>query len=304
MLSMMAKWCLLPLLLLLATTALADIRVTDFYGREVLLKQPAKRIVALAPHIVENTFSAGAGDKLVGVIHHSNYPPEATKITEIGDYKAWSLEAIVALQPDLILMWGSGAPMGRLDALERLNIPVYVSEPRRLTDIARNIRDIGKLAGRENRSEAAAARIEQQLALLAKKYRHRKKLTLLYQIWHTPLQTINGDHMISDVMDLCGAQNIFADARSLAPKISVEAVIQRNPDAIIASGLGAERPPWLDNWKQYPGLRAVWSEALFFIHPDYIQRPTARLLVGAKTMCKQLDRLREARQLAAGETAH
>ncbi|MCH9691478.1 MAG: cobalamin-binding protein [Gammaproteobacteria bacterium] len=289
----------LPLSLLLTSNALADIGVVDFYGREVHMAKPAERIVALAPHIVENTFTAGAGDKLVGVIHHSNYPAQAKNIEEVGDYKAWSMEAIVALQPDLILMWGSAAPMGSLDTLERLNIPVYVSEPRRLQDIAKNIRDIGVLAGRESMSETAATSLEQQLMLLTKKFQSQKKLRVFYQVWHTPLQTISGDHMISDIMRLCGAQNVFADALSLAPKIGLEAVIQRNPDAIITSGQGGEKPEWLDQWQQYPSLKAVQNKALLFIHPDHIKRPTARILLGAQVMCEQLDRLRA----QTGETA-
>jgi iron complex transport system substrate-binding protein len=275
------------------SSARADISVTDSLARTVKLAVPAQRIIALAPHIVENTFSAGAGDKLVGVTSYSNFPEQAKTILEVGSYNAWSLESIVALEPDLIIMWGSGNGMGKLATLERLGIPVYVSEPRRLPDIASTIRNIGLLAGTEHTSAMEARRIDQAFAELNNSYRNREPKSVLYQMWNAPLQTLNGEHLISDVITLCGGSNIFADATALAPKISLESVLARDPDAIIASGMGAARPEWLDTWKQYPSLRAVQTGSLFFIHPDHIQRPTARILRGAQTMCEQLDTLRD-----------
>ncbi len=281
------------LILFFTHAARSEIVVTDMQQREVRLAEPAQRIVALAPHIVENVFSAGAGDKLVGVVSYSDYPERASGITVVGTYKSWSLESIAAMEPDLILMWGSGNGLNNLPALTRLGVPVYVSEPRQLADIPASIRSIGKLAGTEQVSEEEAGRVEQQFDALVTRYRHRKSLSVLYQVWNDPLQTVNGDHMISRVLELCGASNAFADAVSLAPKISIESVLHRNPDAIVASGMGEARPEWLDRWADYPSLSAVQHQALFFVHPDYIQRPTARLILGATSVCQQLDTLRE-----------
>jgi iron complex transport system substrate-binding protein len=230
--------------LTLAVPGFAEIRLTDFQQRQVVLERPAQRIVALAPHIVENTFSAGAGDKLVGVVSFSDYPIAAKDIPRIGDYKSWSLETIVALQPDLILIWGSGNGMNALSSLEKLGVPVYVSEPRRLQDIPDTIRAISKLAGTEMVGEAEAQRIEQAFDQLEKKFGKRKNLSVLYQVWNEPLQTLNGEHLISHAITLCGGKNIFADAVSLAPKISLESVLYRDPDLIVASGMGAARPDW------------------------------------------------------------
>jgi iron complex transport system substrate-binding protein len=273
--------------------AWGEISLRDFQQREVNLREPASRIVALAPHIVENVFSAGAGEKLVGVTSYSNYPQEAAQIPVIGDYRSWSLESIVALQPDLIIMWGSGNGLNRLSSLEKLGVPVYVSEPRRLEDIARTIRDIGMLAGTGQSSEMEARRIEQSITALGRDYRDRKTITALYQVWNDPLQTVNGDHLISRVLELCGARNAFADAVSLAPKISIESVLHRDPDAIVASGMGEARPEWLDEWLVYPSLSAVRNKGLFFVDPNHLQRPTARIVLGATNLCRQLDTLRD-----------
>jgi iron complex transport system substrate-binding protein len=281
------------LALLLPPMAWAQaISVVDFVGRTVTLPAPAKRIVALAPHSVENIFSAGAGDRLVGVVSFSNYPPAAGQIVEVGNYNAYSVETIASLQPDLIVMWASGNGMQTLDKLEPLGIPVFVSEPRRLEDIPRVIRSLGQLAGSRSVSETEARRIEQAFGELRSRYAALSPVKVLYEIWNQPLQTINGDHLISQVIQLCGGRNIYADVAILAPRINIESVLAGAPDAIVASGMSRARPEWLDDWREYPSLPAVANNALFFVDPDHLQRPTARVLLGARTLCEQLDSVR------------
>ena len=283
----------LVLLYACAIAAQAEIiTVQDFAGREVTLTQPAQRIVALAPHIVENLYSAGAGARLVGVVSYSNYPQEAATIPQVGSYNAFSLEQIVALQPDLVVMWGSGNGLQTLDKLQALGIPVYVSELRQLSDVPHSIRRLGQLAGTIAVSEREARRIEQEISALQSRYGGQQQLGVFYQIWNEPLQTVNGEHLISEIISLCGGRNVFGDARSLAPRISIESVMLRDPDAIVASGMGQARPEWLDQWRNYPSLKAVAGEALFFIDPDHVQRPTARVLLGAQRLCQQLEQVR------------
>jgi len=281
----------LVLIVTLAIPARA-ITVQDFAGREVTLEQPAKRIVALAPHIVENLFSAGAGDRLVGVVSYSNFPEEANNIPEVGSYNAFSLEQVLALKPDLVVMWGSGNGMQTLSKLESLSIPVYVSELRKLSDVPQSIRRLSHLAGTENIGEAKAEQIEDELKSLDRRYGKKRSLAVFYQIWNDPLQTVNGEHLISELISLCGGRNVFADATTLAPRISIESVLLRDPDAIVASGMGEARPEWLDQWRDYPSLTAVADDALLFVNPDHVQRPTARILLGARQLCQQLDKIR------------
>ena len=268
------------------------ITVQDFSGREVTLDQPAKRIVALAPHIVENLYSAGAGDKLVGVVSYSNFPDEAKNVPEVGTYNAFSLEQVLALNPDLVVMWGSGNGMQTLSKFEALGIPVYVSELRQLSDVPKSIRNLGQLAGTPAIGEAEASRIETELNALHRRYGEKRSLSVLYQIWNDPLQTVNGEHLISEIIALCGGHNVFGDASSLAPRVSLESVLLRDPDAIVASGMGEARPEWLDQWRAYPSLTAVADEALFFVNPDHLQRPSARIVLGAQSLCQQLDQIR------------
>ncbi len=275
-------------LTLLAAPAAAEIAVTDDAGRRVQLDQPATRVIALAPHIVENTFSAGAGDALVGVVKYGNYPPRANSIEQVGDALSWSLEKIAALEPDLILMWGSGNGLNALPSLEQLGLPVYVSEPRSLDDIPDSIEDIGLLTGHDRVSRVEAERLRAGFSTLRETYRRDRPLKVFYEIWNEPLQTINGEHLISHVIELCGGHNVFGDVALLAPKISVEAVLHAQPDAIVASGMDEARPEWLDAWRDFTDLPAVRNDALLFVPPDHLQRPTARILLGASNLCEQL----------------
>ena len=285
------RW-LCVLFLLVSASARADIQVLDSAGRVVSLDAPAERIVALAPHIVENLFSAGAGAKLVGTVDYADHPAQARDITRLGSAYAWSLESVVAMTPDLVVLWGSGNGMSALPQLERLGLTVYVSEPRTLDDISASIRDFGLLAGTSETAEKNASLFDSDMGALRREYSHRTQLSVFYQIWNSPLQTINGEHMISAVIALCGGRNMFADTQQLAPQVSLESVLDRDPDAIVASGMGESRPEWLDTWRQYPQLAAVQSGALLHIHPDLIQRPTMRIAQGAESLCKQLDAVR------------
>lgn len=272
--------------------AASPVTVIDSAGRSVSLAAPAQRIVALAPHIVENVFSAGAGGQLVGAVSYSNYPPQASQIPVVGGFHSFSLEAIIALQPDLVLMWASGNGDNDLATLEKLGIAVYVNEPKKLEDIAITIKNIGVLSGHAVSAAATANLYLQKLAEIRRQYSQLQPLSVFYQVWNQPLYTINGEHMISELIELCGGRNIFADTRVLAPKVSLEAVIQRNPEVIIASGMDEARPEWLDEWQRFPQLQAVANHNLYFVPPDILQRHTIRLLQGAQGICQSLQQAR------------
>lgn len=269
--------------------------VTDFVGNTISLEAPAKRIIALAPHNVENVYSAGAGEQLVAVVSHSDYPEEAKQLPIVGTYNAFSYEAILALKPDLVIAWASGNGAEAIKTLKSLGLTVYVDELDTLSDVARAIRDIGVLTGNKQAASKVAFSYLRKLERLKQQYSQQTKVSVLYQVWNTPLQTLNGEHIISDVINLCGGVNVFADAKALAPKISVESVFARNPDAIIASGMGDSRPEWLDEWLQWPLLSAVSKQQLYFIPPDIIQRHTERILQGTELMCRHLQTVRDNR---------
>lgn len=268
------------------------VTVTDDSGRQVALAQPAGRIVSLAPHLTELLFAAGAGARVVGVDQHSDYPPAARHITHLGSALQLDLERLLALQPDLVVIWQSGGGAAMIDKLQSLGLSVYRSDPRSLGDIATSLERLGRLAGTEAQAARAAQAFRQALHELRRRHAGKPRLRVFYQIWHRPLMTVNGEHLISAVMDLCGGDNIFADLPTLAPQVSTEAVLVADPQVIIASGRAVERPEWLQAWLKWEALAAVKQESLYVIHPDIIQRHTPRILQGAEQMCGYLDQAR------------
>ncbi|MBU3069689.1 cobalamin-binding protein [Aestuariicella sp. G3-2] len=268
------------------------VSVTDDLGNVITLKHPAKRIIALAPHIVEVVYAVGSGDKLIGAVNYSDYPQAAKQIPRVGTYKSFSTEAILRLQPDLVLAWYSGNGPQRVAHIQALGIPVYFTEPRKLGDIGESMEKIGVLTGSDI-ARQERQKFDSTLAELAKTYSGREPVSVFYQVWNDPLQTLNGDHLISDVIRLCGGRNVFSTAQTLSPQVSVESVLRVNPQVIVASGMGEARPEWLDDWRRWPSLQAVSNEQLKFIPPDIIQRNTPRVLQGTQIMCKHLQAARD-----------
>jgi len=268
------------------------IEVVDDSGATLRLAQPARRIISLAPHLTELLFAVGAGDKLVGAVAHSDYPEAAKKIPSVGGYNSIDLETIVAMKPDLVVAWQSGNSTRQLEELKRLGLTVFINEPRHLQDIPATAIRLAQLAGSGDRGRKFAASYTQTLAQLREKYRGKKTISLFYEIWNQPLMTVNGKHLISDVMHLCGARNVFADAPTLALEVSVESVLFAAPQMIVAGGMGDRRPQWLEDWRHWKQIPAVKHHQLYFINPDIIQRHGPRILQGVKTLCAQVEQAR------------
>ena len=291
----MLKSLLVVTLFLISGLASAEVSIKDDSGAVVRLAQPARRIVTLAPHLVETVFAAGAGDRLVGAVEYSDFPEAAKKVTRVGGYSRLDLEAIAALKPDLVIAWQSGNAPAHVDKLRSLGFPVYVSQPNRIDDVAAEIERIGVLAGTSRVADAAAKSFRQRLAGLEKRYSQLPPVRTFYQIWKQPLMTVGGRQIISSVVRLCGGENVFGSLDTMAPTVTVEAVIAANPEAIIASGMGESRPEWLDDWRRWSSITAVARDNLFFVQPDLIQRHTPRLLDGAERLCQHLETTRSRR---------
>jgi len=280
------------LLLCLPLWAQAAVTVSDGSGRRITLAQPAQRIVSLAPHLTELLFAAGAGERVVGVVSYSNWPPAARELPAVGSYNALDLERVLALRPDLVLAWESGNNSAQLERLERLGLTVYRHEPHVLEDIPHMLEQIGRLAGSAAVADAAAAQWRARLRHLRARHAQAAPLTVFYQVWHQPLMTVSGAHLISAAIELCGGRNVFAALPALAPQVSLEAVLAADPQVIIASGMAEERPDWLDNWKRWPQLAAVRDDNLYFIPPDLLQRAGPRFIDGIEQMCRALESAR------------
>ncbi|MFZ2265993.1 MAG: cobalamin-binding protein [Azonexus sp.] len=289
------KICLLAVLLGLLSAVRAEIVVRDDAGNEVRLKEPARRIVTLAPHSAESLYAAGAGATLVGTVDYSDYPPAAKKVPRVGGYSRLDLEAIVALKPDLVIAWQSGNAAVQVDKLRALGLTVFMTQPNLMADVARQLEQLGKLAGTEPAANAAATAFRQRLEGLRKANAGKPAVRVFYQIWKNPLTTVGGQQIITDAMHLCGGENPFGHFSRMAPTVSLEAVLEADPEAIVATGMGDGRPDWLGDWDKWPRMTAVKRGNLFHINPDIMQRHTPRILDGAEKLCAHLDVARSRR---------
>ncbi|MBP0621382.1 cobalamin-binding protein [Cupriavidus sp. LEh25] len=282
-----------------APAAHAAVSVVDDAGQTITLAQPARRVVSLAPHVTEMIFAAGGGDRIVGTVHYSDYPPQARDIPRVGDNKALDLERIAALKPDLIVVWRHGNAQKQTDRLRALGMPLFYSEPRKLASIPENVEKLGTLLGTEATARRAADSFRQQVETLRKTYAARPPVTVFYQVWQQPLMTLNGQHLVSDMLALCGGRNLFGAETPLVPTVSVEAVVAGNPEAMLTAGMGATRSdqplPDYAMWQRWKQVTAVARNNLFVIDGDLVNRAGPRVVQGIEQICKDLDVARSRR---------
>jgi iron complex transport system substrate-binding protein len=264
----------------------------DDRGVAVELRTPARRIVSLSPNLTELAFAAGAGDRLAAVVRYSDFPAEASRLPQVGDATSIDVERVVALRPDLVLAWRSGNPAADVERLQRLGLTVFVTEARNLADIARLLRTIGELAGTRAHAAAAADAFERELSRLRARYGARPVVPVFYEIWHRPLLTVNGAHVISDVIELCGGRNVFHDAPALTPTVSLEAVLAAHPRVVLGGSSAVSPEDFVAAWRAMP-VPALRDIPVRYVPPDYIQRQTPRIALGAKVVCESLEEIRQ-----------
>ncbi|MEO0616230.1 MAG: cobalamin-binding protein [Pseudomonadota bacterium] len=244
------------------------------------------RLVTLAPHLAEIVASAGAAEVLVGVSAYTDFPAEVADLPIVGDGFRVDAEALLALKPTHVLAWGGGGQVDSIALVQELGLNLVIIETRSLADIAPAIRQVGALAGTNDVAESVAARFETDIAALSYE---GVRLSVFYQIGERPLYTVNGDHFISDLVARCGGDNVFAELETLAPVVSVEAVVREDP-AVILTGSDAGAIAAL--WQRWPDLGAVRDNRILGVPGDLIGRPGPRLAAGGRAICEALDAAR------------
>jgi iron complex transport system substrate-binding protein len=253
---------------------------------------PARpRIVSLAPHLTELVYAAGAGDLLVGVVEYSDYPAEARSLPRIGDAWRVDMERLLALQPDMVLTWASGTPDNVVERLDALKLTHREIATYRLADVPIALRTIGAIAGTPAVAEAAAAGFDREISELRRLHRSARRLSVFIQLDDQPVYTVNGRHIISEVVELCGGRNVFADLPQLAPPVSLEAVIAADPEVIVSTDDTIADP--LAMWRRWESVRAVRTGAVYALPSDTMARATPRLAAGTRATCAALDDARK-----------
>lgn len=248
------------------------------------------RIVSLAPHLTELVYAAGAGDLLVGVVEYSDYPEAARSLPRIGDAWRVDMERLLALSPDVVLTWPSGTPDDIIQRLEALKLTHREIATYRLADVPVALRTIGAIAGTTAKAETAAARFDAEIAELRRTYAASRPVRVFIQLDDQPVYTVNGRHIISEVVELCGGRNVFAHLPQLAPPVSIEAVIAADPEVIVSTDDTIADP--LAMWRRWTGVRAVRAGAVYSLPSDTMARATPRLVAGTRATCAALDAAR------------
>ncbi|MCU7649857.1 cobalamin-binding protein [Pseudomonas piscis] len=239
-----------------------------------------ERVVSLAPSLSEIVVELGAADLLVGVLDAGERPAPLKDLPSVGRYGQLDIERLLSLRPDLLLLWPGSVGLAQKEQLARLGIPTLVAEPHDLAQLTAQIAEIGQRLGRAQAGQVLAAQLDQQLAQLRQRYRRESPLRVFYQVWDRPLYTVGGGQIISDALAVCGARNVFADQALPAPQVSIEAVLQRNPQAILATALGQ-----LDAWKAWPQIAAVKQGRLLLVTDKGLERPSGQMIGAVAKLC-------------------
>jgi len=246
-----------------------------------------ERVITLSPHLGEMMFDIGAGNMLVGVSAYSNFPEEIRELPEIGDAFILDLEQIAILQPTIILAWEDGTPQRVIDELRKLNYRIEVIKTSRLEDIPLAIKNLGDLFDRQSQTKNIIEEYHQEISRLEAIYGAKDSISVFFQIDDRPLFTIGGSHYISQLIELCGGQNIFDELPQMAPSVSIESVILRDPDVILSTNSAGDNK--LDLWLRWPAIKASKLHNLYSINADQLERPTTNIIKAGQEICEKLE---------------
>jgi iron complex transport system substrate-binding protein len=280
---------LVAILACLCAAPASGMQVTDDDGRVLELPGPAQRIVSLSPGATAMLFAAGAGERVIATPQFSDEPAAARAVPRIGDAQSFDIERILALRPDVVVAWAGGTPALALQRLERLRVRIYRHRVTRLDDLPAALRRLGRLAGTSNVSDPAAAALAGRIRTLRARYASAPHRSVLIQVWDRPIYTVGRAQLLSDVVEACGCRNVFDDLAAPGPAVSVEAVLARDPDVILALAPDvAMAQGWLDNWRTFPSLRAVREARLLIDTDPRLSRLGPETVSAAELLCRRL----------------
>ena len=270
--------CLLPPL-----AGAQPLRVTDEVGRTIILEQNPSRIISLAPSITEILFALGLDREIVGVTEFCDYPPRARQKPSIGGFMNPSLERIVSLEPDLVIVAKEFYRPGFIRELERLDLPVYVSDPSVVESVFSALHQLGGVVGRVSEAETLAHRIRSQMEKIRGVLSDYPRRRVLYVLWHDPLMSVGPGSFVHELIEQAGGQNIVVGNGMAYSRLAMETVIARDPEVIIfpdelgESEIRAQKETWRLRWGM---LSAVRQERFYVVDADLVHRPGPRLAQG------------------------
>ena len=263
--------------------------VTDGTGRDMTLPAPPRRIVSLVPGVTEMLFAIGAADRLVGRTDFCDYPPAARAKPSVGGMVAPSLELLVSLKPDLVIVTSSGNSDDTRAQLERLRLPVYLVDPHGLSDVFRTMERLGDLTDRRARAGALVAGLEGRVRAVATRVAARPRPRVLYVVWPEPLIVPGRGAAVTELIALAGGDSVTAEGPEGYPRYSVEAAVAGAPDVIVLARHGAGVAPYArEKWERFAGLPAIRAGRLHAVDGDLFHRFGPRVVDALEILARLL----------------
>jgi len=252
--------------------------VTDELGRSVHVPAQPQRIVSLAPSITEILFALGAGDRVVGVTSYCDYPPEAREKPPVGDTLKPSVEKIIAVKADLVIISTASQVEASFQRLEELGVPVYVSNPRSIDGVVESIDRIGELIDARERAHQLTNELRRRITTVETRVAETTRPSVLVILGTEPLITAGAGSFINDLINRAGARSISAGEKADYPQYSIETVVARQPEIILLQAGGNDLTPRL---RQTPAAR---SNRVYHIDDDLLLRPGPRIVDGLEQL--------------------
>jgi iron complex transport system substrate-binding protein len=261
-------------------------QVTDEIGRSVNISPSPQRIVSLAPGITETLYALGLADKIVGVTSFCNWPPSALQKQRIGGFINPSIEQIVSLKPDLIIATADGNRQDTVRQLERIGLPVYVTNPSDTSSILTSISRLGEITARKNAAAILVRQLQKRLSNIEAQIRHKSKPRIFFQIGLEPLITVGGKTLINEVIERAGGINMASSDTARYPRYSPEGIMAGSPDIILFAPMANDKEfiAVKKFWRQFEEVPAVKNNRIHPIDTDIIGRASPRIVDAIETI--------------------
>lgn len=292
------RLCIAVFILMITSVAVAkNYCAIDDSGTTLCLKSYPRRIISLAPSATELLYAIGAAKQMLAVDQSSDFPLAAKKLPKVGGYPSISIEKVLSMNPDLVIVWPGGNSPQLIEQIEKGGVAIFRLNAVSLEGIAEDMRKLGAITGNAQKANVAADSFIRRLAHLKETYQHQRPISVFFEIWNSPLMSVGNNNFMNSLISLCGGQNIFADAGVRFPVISIESLLIRNPEVIIATStmnqIETTQKSLANYWGKWPMLTAVKKKHIFVVNSDLISRPTLRILEGVEEVCRYLESVRK-----------